>query len=61
VEHKLCDLFKCEEIMARQRSRVEWLREGDCNTYFFHAKASARKRTNKISMLTHDDGEGNMP
>jgi hypothetical protein len=56
VELKLCDLFECEEIMARKRSRVEWLREGDRNTSFFHARALARKRTNKISMLTRDDG-----
>jgi hypothetical protein len=42
--------------MARQRSRVEWLREGDCNTAFFHARASARRKTNKIDMLVREDG-----
>jgi hypothetical protein len=56
VERELCELFEREEIMARQRSRVNWLREGDRNTSFFHARASARRRTNKIDMLRHEDG-----
>jgi hypothetical protein len=56
VERKLCDLFECKEIMARQRSRVDWLREGDRNTTFFHAKASSHKLTNKISALLQEDG-----
>jgi hypothetical protein len=56
VERELCELFEREEIMARQRSRVEWLREGDRNTAFFHARASARRRTNKIDMLLREDG-----
>jgi hypothetical protein len=56
IEQQLCELFEREEIMARQRSRVDWLREGDCNTAFFHARASARKRTNRIDALIREDG-----
>lgn len=42
--------------MARQRSRVDWLKEGDRNTGFFHARASARRRTNRITKLKRDNG-----
>ena len=56
VENKLCELFEVEEIMAQQRSHVEWLKEGDRNTAFFHARASARRRTNTIKALVREDG-----
>jgi hypothetical protein len=56
VEGRLCELFEREEVMARQRSRVDWLREGDRNTAFFHARASARRRTNRIRALIREDG-----
>jgi hypothetical protein len=42
--------------MARQRSWVEWFKEGDSNTYFFHACASARRHANKINALAREDG-----
>jgi hypothetical protein len=56
VEIELCELFEREEIMARQRSRVDWLKEGDRNTSLFHARASAWRKTNKIDMLLRPNG-----
>lgn len=42
--------------MARQRSRVDWLKEGDRNMAFFHAQASTRKSQNRVKVLTNDAG-----
>ena len=59
-EIKVCDkiieLNHREEIMWRQRSRVQWLSEGDNNTKFFHRKASSQRRKNKIDALQKPDG-----
>lgn len=33
-----------------------WLKEGDKNFKFFHAKASYRRRHNGITFLQNDDG-----
>jgi hypothetical protein len=42
--------------MEKQRSRIEWLREGDRNTSFFQAKSRERARSNRISALKREDG-----
>lgn len=42
IEHsimaKLAVVQAKEETMERQRSRIAWLRDGDCNTDFFRRK-----------------------
>jgi hypothetical protein len=53
---QVSNILAREEIMERQRSRVEWLQEGDCNTGFFQAKARARSRGNKIRGLVNGNG-----
>ena len=45
-----------EDTMWRQRARLNWFQGGDCNTSFFHAKASSRQRKNLIEGLMDVDG-----
>ena len=42
--------------MERQRSRLDWLRDGDRNTVMFQAKSQARAKRNKITSLKKADG-----
>ncbi|KAL9665366.1 hypothetical protein QQ045_020785 [Rhodiola kirilowii] len=46
-----------EELYWRQRSRAEWLKNGDRNTSYFHAKASQRKKRNHVDCLRDSKGE----
>jgi hypothetical protein len=56
IMHRLSELLAREETMEKQRSRMDWLHDGDRNTGFFHAKAKQRSRTNRIVSLKRDDG-----
>jgi hypothetical protein len=48
-------LASLERTMARQRSRVRWLREGDVNTKLFHSVANGRRIKNFIPSLRVGD------
>src|SRR6185437_10043405 len=48
-------LASLERTIARLRSRVRHLKEGDANTAFFHKQASFRKKKNFIAKLVVDD------
>jgi hypothetical protein len=45
-----------EEMIWLQRSRIEWLKEGDRNTKLFHHRAVWRARKNKIAKLKDENG-----
>ncbi|XP_073357859.1 uncharacterized protein [Aegilops tauschii subsp. strangulata] len=57
VIDRLTELYHQEEMLWRQRARLEWLVHGDKNTYFFHLRASRRRRKNQIKMLQRPDGQ----
>ncbi|XP_020405790.1 uncharacterized protein [Zea mays] len=48
-------LSSFKRTMARLRSRISWLKEGDANTRFFHIHARHRKRKNFVAMLVDGD------
>ena len=45
-----------EENYWKRRSRVEWLKDGDRNTRFFHTRASQRRCRNYITKLYDSTG-----
>jgi exonuclease III len=47
-----------EEILWRQKSRVQWLKEGEKNTKFFHRTMIHRRHINRITHL--EDEQGNL-
>lgn len=55
IEKRLDAILMDEEIYWKQRSKADWLKEGDRNTKIFHAKASLRKRKNKIWGILDED------
>jgi hypothetical protein len=40
--------------IARQESRITWIKEGDVPTHFFHAHSNARCRKKLIWSLDHN-------
>jgi len=53
-KHSLA-LASLKRTMARLRSRINWLKDGDANTRLFHLHARHRKRKNFIGKLTAGD------
>lgn len=51
------DLRVKEESFYKQKSRVQWLKEGDGNTRFFHQYVKTRENKKRITQVVSDTGE----
>ncbi|XP_059071122.1 uncharacterized protein LOC131863796 [Cryptomeria japonica] len=49
------EFLQSEEIYWKQKSWVNWLREGDINTKLFHSSVKARRSLNRILSLRLED------
>ena len=57
AQRKWLLLVKAEESFFLQRSRVQWLANGDCNTAYFHQMMEMRKVISHIHYLIAPSGE----
>ncbi|WVZ91346.1 LOW QUALITY PROTEIN: hypothetical protein U9M48_037534 [Paspalum notatum var. saurae] len=55
LKKHLLALSSLKRTIARSRSRISWLKEGDANTALFHAHARYRKQRNFIGSLVEED------
>ncbi|RVW62008.1 Transposon TX1 uncharacterized 149 kDa protein [Vitis vinifera] len=53
---ELEELILREEIHWRQKARVKWVKEGDCNSKFFHKVANGRRNRKFIKVLENKRG-----
>jgi hypothetical protein len=54
LKQRCLSLASLERTVARLRSRIHYLKEGDANTKFFHLQACYRKKKNFISKHEED-------
>ena len=47
-------LLQNQEVLWRQKSKAQWLKEGDRNTRFFHHATVIRRHTNTIRAIYSD-------
>lgn len=57
LKRQLHEVYKIEEMFWKQKARIQWLKEGDRNTSYFHASVAARRRKNRISSLQKSNGQ----
>jgi hypothetical protein len=54
LNRKYLGLCSLQRNVARQRSRINWLWEGEANTRFFHIHTNHRRRKNYIPQIIHN-------
>lgn len=51
LQENLGEKYRKEEVFWQQKSRIQWLKEGDQNTKFFHIHTMQRRKKNCIERL----------
>lgn len=53
---RMSEMLSREEIMEKQRSRLDWLKDDDRNTTLFQAKSRERAKKNRMKSLKLENG-----
>ncbi|KAL9151827.1 hypothetical protein ABFS82_11G077500 [Erythranthe guttata] len=57
LKKELEEVYEEQDLYWRQRSKIQWIREGDRNTKFFHAKATMRNKSNRVNRIRDNSGD----
>ncbi|XVE64277.1 hypothetical protein DITRI_Ditri07aG0088000 [Diplodiscus trichospermus] len=57
LNYELQELLLAEESFYKQKSKVQWIKEEDQNTGFFHKSVNAKNNLNTVRCLTNLDGD----
>jgi hypothetical protein len=57
LQQELMLVLKQEEAVWFQKSRSQWIKDGDRNTRYYHVKTINRRRRNRIIMLKNDQND----
>lgn len=56
VNEQLHETWSRDEMFWRQQFRIQWLKEGDSDTKFFHISIVIRRGRNRINLIKGADG-----
>lgn len=56
LRRELDEVLDREETLWYQKSRIDWLKNGDRNTTFFHLSTIIRRWKNKITSIKNNEG-----
>lgn len=57
LRQEYMELLSVEGQLLRQRSKVEWMEQGDPNTAYFHAYIKQKRAQSNISAIYTEDGQ----
>ncbi|KAL2231970.1 UNVERIFIED_CONTAM: hypothetical protein Sindi_1377000 [Sesamum indicum] len=49
-------LLNAEEVMWKQRGKMQWIKEGDKSSRFFHLRSSTRKQ-HQLQKMKNNEGQ----
>ena len=54
LQQELWEAAQAYESLLRQKARSKWIKEGDCNSRYFHLMINSRRRSNCLNGVLTD-------
>ena len=54
LQQELWEAAQAHESLLRQKARSRWIKEGDCNSRYFHLMINSKRRSNCLNGVLVD-------